>query len=121
MRRNWLTTLLFALALAVQAIAPAVAHVASQTGASSAIKEVCFKSAAPIEPAQTPGHLKSRHDLCLFCQSYCDGVAPLAARAIHFVAAPVCWTALAWTEADRSLASLSRDYSRQARAPPANF
>lgn len=121
MRRNWLTTLLFALALAVQAFAPAAAHVATQAGATNVIEEICFKDAGPTDPIQTPGHFKNRHGLCLFCQYYGDGVAPLAARAFHISAAPVQWTALAWVTANIVPPALYRDYSRQARGPPANF
>lgn len=117
MRRNWLTILLFALALAIQAFAPAAAHVATQAGATSVVEEICLKDAGSTQPMQTPGHLKV-HGLCLFCQSYCDGVAPLAARAVHIGAAPVQWTALSWATASRAPLTFYRDYSRQARAPP---
>lgn len=120
MRRNWLTVLLFALALSVQAFAPAAAHVASRMGAGDAVNEFCFTDIASSGQSQDPAHLKSHRDACLFCQSYCDGVAPLAARTIHFGKAPVQWTALDWTVADRALPTHPQDFSRQARAPPAN-
>lgn len=120
MRRNWLTILLFTLALAVQAFAPAAAHVVTRAGATNVVEEICLKDAGPIQPMQTPGHLKG-HGLCLFCQYYCDGVAPLAARGVHIGAAPVQWTALAWATANGAPLAFSRDYSRQARAPPTNF
>ncbi|MFO1101913.1 MAG: hypothetical protein U1E20_03290 [Methylocystis sp.] len=120
MRRNWLTVLLFALALTVQAFAPAAAHVASRMGAGDAVKEFCFTDVASGDQSQAPGHVKGQRDACLFCQNHCDGVAPLAARTIHIGKAPVQWTALDWTVADRALPTSPQDYSRQARAPPAN-
>jgi hypothetical protein len=120
MRRNWLTVLLFALALTVQAFAPVAAGVASRIGAGDALKEFCFTDVASGDQTQAPGHAKRPRDACLFCQNHCDGVAPLAARTIHFGKAPVQWTALDWTVADRALPTSPQDYSRQARAPPAN-
>lgn len=122
MRRNWLTILLFALALAVQALAPAAAHVASAgITASAASDETCFTNVGSTDRTQAPGHLKGHRDACLFCQSYCDGAAPLGARVIHLGKAPVQWTALFWTVADRALPTPQYDYSRQARGPPAIF
>ncbi|MGJ0504250.1 MAG: DUF2946 family protein [Methylocystis sp.] len=120
MRRNWLTVLLFALALTVQAFAPAAARVASQLGAGDAVSEFCLNDVASSDQSQAPAHLKGHRDACLFCQSYCDGAAPLATRVIHLGKAPVQWTALDWTVADRALPTHPQDYSRQARAPPAN-
>lgn len=122
MRRNWLTTLLFALALVVQTMAPAAANVASAAGLGTSIAsdELCFKVAGSTDQSQqSPGQSKGHRDVCLLCQSYCDGVAPLGARVIHLGKAPVQWTALFWTVADRALPTPQHDYSRQARAPPA--
>ncbi|MGD9543510.1 MAG: DUF2946 family protein [Methylocystis sp.] len=120
MRRNWLTVLLFALALTVQALAPAAAHVAPRLGAGDVIKAFCLNDVAASDDDQGPARVKSHRDACLFCQTYCNGVAPLAARVIHLGKAPVQWTALDWTVADRALPTHPQDYSRQARAPPAN-
>jgi hypothetical protein len=120
MRRNWLSVLLFALALTVQAFAPGAAHVASRMGAGDAVKEFCLTDFASGDQSQAPGQAKGQRDACLFCQNHCDGVAPLAARTIHIGKAPVQWTALDWTVADRALPTSPQDFSRQARAPPAN-
>ncbi|MBG0796606.1 hypothetical protein IYX23_02690 [Methylocystis sp. L43] len=120
MRRNWLTVLLFALALTVQAFAPAAAQVASRLGAGDAVSEFCFTDVASSDQSQAPAHAKGHRDVCLFCQNHCDGVAPLAARVIHLGKAPVQWTALDWTVADCALPTRLQDFSRQARAPPAN-
>jgi hypothetical protein len=120
MRRNWLTVLLFALALTVQAFAPAAAQVASRLGVGGAVSEFCFNDIASSDQSQAPAPAKGHREACLFCQNHCDGVAPLAARAIHLGKAPVQWTALDWTVADRALPTPPQDYSRQARAPPAN-
>ncbi|WP_292528539.1 DUF2946 family protein [Methylocystis sp.] len=120
MRRNWLTVLLFALALAVQAFAPAAAHVATRMGAGDFLSEFCVTDVASSDQSQAPDHAKGHRDVCLFCQNHCDGVAPLAARVIFLGKAPVQWTALDWTVADRALPTPPLDYSRQARAPPAN-
>jgi hypothetical protein len=120
MRRNWLKVLLFALALTVQAFAPAAAQVATRMGAGDAVSEFCFTEIGSGDQTQAPGQAKSHRDVCLFCQNHCDGVAPLAARVILLGKAPVQWTALDWTVADRALPTPPLDYSRQARAPPAN-
>lgn len=123
MRRNWLTVLLFALAMAVQAFAPVAGNVAiakNLRGAGESI-ELCLKAAVSAgDQQQAPGQLHSHRDACALCQAYCDGVAPLAARLAPLGMAPVQWTALHWSVADRALPTPHHDYSRQARAPPSH-
>lgn len=123
MRRNWLTILLFALAMAIQLVAPVLVNVALAGGASSpgaaADGGLCLRSFdASDRSLPAPDHLKGHRDACLLCQIHCDGAVPWGARAASFGRAPVYWTALPWTAADRALPTPASDYSRQARAPP---
>lgn len=119
MRRNWVSGLLFALALAFQAAAPVAATVAMERGSSPSV-EICLKAAgkAAASDNQLPGPHDSKRDICALCEFCCSGVAPLEARPNPVGLAPVQWTALAWTVADRALPALRHDHARQARAPP---
>lgn len=117
MRRQWICALLFALALAFQAAAPVAAHIVMERRGSSG--EVCLTTVAKaVDESQLPGHHDSGHDLCALCGVWCSGVAPLEARPNPVGLAPVQWTALAWTVADRAMPALRHDHARQARAPP---
>ena len=124
MRRNWLTILLFALALAIQVVAPVAMNVALAAGAGSVATAVadgglCLKDAGAADRSQSPlDHLRAHHDACLLCQLHCDGGATLDARATSIGRAPVYWTALPWTAADRALPVPAAERSHQARAPP---
>jgi hypothetical protein len=121
MRRKWRSVLLFALALAFQALAPAAANVAL-AAASDDIRasiQICLQSGGPAGKNDLPGQTDRQHDACLICQVNCNGVAPLEARPNPVGLAPVQWTALAWTVADRALPALRHDSSHQPRAPPA--
>lgn len=127
MRRNWLTVLIFALALAIQVVAPVAVNVALAAGTNAAAvskpslvsTELCVKEIGSNDTSQqAPGRLKGHRGDCVLCQAACDGVAQLGARAIQLGRAPVRWTPLPWTVADRALPLPVRDYSRQARAPP---
>lgn len=130
MRRNWFTILLFAMALALQVVAPVAVNVAMATRAEAAAVsaggviaagELCLKDAGAGGPSrEAPAHLKGHRDACLLCQAYCGGVAPVGARAARLGMAPVHWTALAWTQTDRVLPAAPHDYSRLARGPPSN-
>ena len=106
--------------LGVRGMATAGAQGASRVGAGDAVSEFGVTEVASSDRSQAPGHAKGHRDVCLFCQNHCDGVAPLAARVIHLGKAPVQWTALDWTVADCALPTRLQDFSRQARAPPAN-
>jgi len=123
MRRNWFGVLVFMLALAVQALAPAVANVAMALTSSEAGRSFSLCLRAGGSPAgnsqQLPGHNDRHRDACLLCQVCCDGIAPIEARPNDVGRAHVQWTALAWTVADRVLPTPRHDHSRQARAPPA--
>jgi hypothetical protein len=114
MSRNWLTAILFALALAVQAIAPIAGNVAS---AQAGVSANCL-AADGADHKSTPGHVHRHRDSCLLCQTFCDGVAPVETRQASLVFASFDWRPFAWTMADRTLQGPQRDYSRQARAPP---
>lgn len=112
---RWLTLALFALALAVQAIAPVANGVAAAHDATG-LFEICQK-ATDHAPQQAPGHTH-RHQDCALCQAFCDGVAPVAARQMPVAVAPVYWSRLAWAAVDYAPPAMARDFSRQARAPP---
>jgi hypothetical protein len=120
MSRRWLASLLFALALAVQAFMPVANGVAAARGVDlHALVENCLNvGGADQRTPHAPGHVHGHHD-CALCQAFCDGVASDAARPLPFALAPaVRWTELRWTLADRALPASPRDFARQARAPP---
>jgi hypothetical protein len=121
MRRKWYGVLLFALALAIQALAPAAANVALAAAPNEYRLSIqsCLQSGDPAGANQLPGHHEGQCDACLMCQASCCGVAPLAARPSSAGLAPVQWTALAWTVADRALPAPRHESSHQPRAPPA--
>ncbi len=113
---RWLTLALFALALAVQAVAPVANGVAAAHDIIG-FSEICQK-AIDHAPQQAPGHTH-RHQDCALCQAFCDGVAPVGPRPVSLAVAPVYWTSLAWADVDFTPRATTRDFSRQARAPPA--
>jgi hypothetical protein len=114
MSRNWLTAVLFALALAVQAIAPIAGNLAA---AQAGVSTNCL-AADGADHKSAPGHVHRHRDSCLLCQAFCDGVAPVEAHPVHLVFASFDWRPLAWTMADSTLKGPQRDFCRQARAPP---
>lgn len=120
MRRNWLTVLLFALALVVQTIAPAAANVVmAKAGGSIAAAELCASAGGDASDRQQgPGRLHHHRDACPLCQAYCDGVAPLVSRPLAAGQPPALWTALSWTTVNRAPPPPAADHARQARAPP---
>ncbi len=120
MRRSWRSVLLFALALAIQALAPAASAIgaARPFGGSRASFEICLQAGGFAGNEQLPGHHDRQRDACPLCQMSCSGVAPLEARPTLAGLAPVQWTALAWTVADRALPAPRHEHSHQPRAPP---
>lgn len=121
MPRNWLTSILFALALAVQALMPVASGVASARGVDlNASSATCLNGGEAGHKQDGPGHVhRGGHHDCVLCQAFCDGVAPVAARpsALSGVAF-VQWTEIRWADSDRVLPARWRDFSRQARGPP---
>ncbi|MEK4033693.1 DUF2946 family protein [Methylocystis sp. IM3] len=113
---RWLTVALFALALAVQAIAPVANGVAAAHDATG-LFEFCQK-ATDAAPQQSPGHTHRHHQDCALCQAFCDGVAPVAGRPVALAFASLHWSRLAWAAVDFAPLATARDVSRQARAPP---
>jgi hypothetical protein len=112
---------LFALAVAVQALAPVAADFAmAKASGDGASFEICVDSGGVAHHHRhhnrAPGHDGS--DACPLCQVCCSGVALIEAKPDHVGMAPVQWTPLAWTAADRVLAASRRDHAHQARAPP---
>jgi hypothetical protein len=121
MPRNWRSVLLFALALAIQALAPAAANfaMARPSGDLRSSIILCLQTGGSAgDRQQLPGHHDRQRDDCPLCQISCSGVAPLEARPNFAGLAPVQWTALAWTVADRALPAPRHEYSHPARAPP---
>ncbi|WP_330084452.1 DUF2946 family protein [Methylocystis iwaonis] len=119
MPRVWLTKVLFALALAVQVLAPLASSLAAarESEADPAIG-VCLKAPKGGQSgSQAPGHSHGGRD-CPICQAFCDGVAPIASRPTSLGMAPVQWVEFRWFPADRALASSTLDEANRARGPP---
>jgi hypothetical protein len=123
MRRNWISVLLFALALAIQALAPTAANVAIAQGSAETRQSLALCSQIGDVPAddfgRLPGHGNHHSGACLLCQICCDGVAPFEARPSQVCRVPVQWTALAWMAMHSAMPAPRVEHSRQARAPPA--
>ncbi|PWB94614.1 hypothetical protein [Methylosinus sporium] len=117
MRRNLASILLFSLALAVQAIAPATAGLARSALAPG---QICAafadsKAAPSVVPA---GHAEAGPELCDLCALCCGVAAPLAASPeIARIASPG-WTWAEWAATVRRAAIFEPDHARRARAPP---
>jgi hypothetical protein len=113
MRRNLVCALLFALALAVQAFAPAAAR------AAMGLRQTCVTasvdgSAAKGQPSGHPDAHPASCDLCALC---CGSLAPLEARASVVVPASLAWTTATWPIVENETPTSRRDAVR-ARAPP---
>jgi len=118
MRRNRLHIFLFALALALQVLAPIVGNlaVAGTLELGGASFSICqSQKTSPAKAPLSHGH----HQSCALCQAYCDGVSPVAGASHAFVARPAQWNVANWRVFDRVLPTTTLDYSRRARAPPA--
>jgi hypothetical protein len=116
MGRNFFCALLFALALGVQALAPAAARAAM--GAASA-QQTCVAASidGPATKGQPFGHPdtgSARCDLCALC---CGSLAPLGARSFAALAPFATWTAATWPVVENTASASRRDAVR-ARAPP---
>ncbi len=123
MKRNSLLGLLFVLAMAIQAIAPAAANFAHSGGSSSdkTTFQLCLKAATDVANGEKrhPGQTEHHHDSCLFCQLSFAGVGPLAAVFSAASLAPIHWgPSAAWAEADLAPPALRQVASHRARAPP---
>lgn len=120
MPRLWLAALLFALALAVQALAPAANGVAAAHGFDAlGLGEICLRAAQSGRDSQpAPRRTHGHHD-CVLCQAFCDGATPVMARLVAIAAPRTQWTLSHWTAAPPGLTANPRNFWRQARAPPA--
>jgi len=115
-----LKSLVFALALAVQVLAPIVGGVAAGESARAGLGEICLNAGADIQHdgRTTPGHSHQRD--CPVCQAFCDGVAPVEASASTAVSISLArWSALRWRVADSVAPATSGRFAHRARAPPA--
>jgi hypothetical protein len=115
MSRRWLTIALFALALAVQALAPAAIGVAAAH--EGGLSETCV-TAADRAPQHAPPGTRHTHHHCALCQSFCDGVAPVPVRPIAVDAGPLHWRSFAWVAPVMAASPAWRDFAHRARAPP---
>jgi hypothetical protein len=114
MRRNIVCALLFALALAVQAFAPAAARVAMGVSQQTCVNVSVDGSAAKGQPSGHSDANSARCDLCPLC---CGSLAPLGARAAAILPASFAWTEATWPIVENATSSTRRDTVR-ARAPP---
>lgn len=112
MRRNFVCALLFALALAVQALAPAALRAASaqQTCVAASVDGPATKG----QPFGHPDTGSPRCDLCALC---CGSLAPLGARSSVALVPFAAWTAATWPVVENA-APVSRRDAVRARAPP---
>lgn len=119
MRPRWLSVILFALALAVQALAPVAIGMPTTRGLELAgLSEICLKAREASDSRHdTPSHTHRCQD-CALCQAFCDGVTPVAGRPFWLGAPPSQWTKFHWAATIPGLPTSPRDYARQARAPP---
>ena len=122
MRRNLALRLLFALALVVQAFAPAAANViqSARAGAGKTSFQLCLKSAPDFVNGENrqPGAPWRHGENCFFCQLACEGAAPIVAVSINAGATPVLRRTSAWSITDRAFSTPRFDTSNQPRAPP---
>ncbi len=118
MTRNRLGVLLFALALAIQALASAANIASAALAARGFSLQICLQSGGVAGTNELPGQNDRQRD-CPVCQVSCSGVAPIVAWLPPVGMAHVQWIATSWTVADRVLPAPNPDYSRRARAPPA--
>ncbi len=117
MRRTRLHIFLFALALALQVLAPIAGNLAVAGTLDLGGVSFSLCQSAKADPTKTPSH--SHHQSCALCQVYCDGVSPVSAGSYILLASPARWNLADWRIYDRVLPTTKLDFSRQARAPPA--
>lgn len=118
MRRNLAGILLFSLALAVQALAPATAGLAHS--ALGPPGQICatVAEASGATSAVPIGHADVGPGLCDLCALCCGSVGPLAARPeVSGVASPD-WAAAQWPAPVERAIPFVPDRARRARAPP---
>jgi hypothetical protein len=133
--RNLASILLFSLALAVQAIAPAtaglvqsslgpgqicatLADVSAATVSSTTVSTVLGATLLGATSATPAGHDEAGPRLCDLCALCCGGAAPPAAHPeIAGVASPD-WAFAEWAATLPRVEVFQPDYARRARAPP---
>jgi hypothetical protein len=119
MRRDCLCALLFAFALAVQALAPAAARMAMGAASQSACSTASVRAAATDE-AQPAGRSHGVPEICDFCALCCEGgtAPPTPPRGAAVCAAAIPASVPGWTVADDESAPSRHDHLIRARAPP---
>ena len=119
MRRSRHHIFLFALALALQVLAPIAGNLAVAGTLDLGGVSVTVCQSEKSSPSKGPlSH--SHHQSCAICQAYCDGVSPVAAGVLAINDAYFAqWRLAQWRPINRVLPTTSIDYARLARAPPA--
>lgn len=118
MRRTRLHIFLFALALALQVLAPIAGNLA--VAGTLDVGGVSFSlcQSEKSGPAKAPSS-HSHHQSCALCQVYCDGVSPVTASSYILLTRTARRDVANWRVFDRVLPTTTLDFSRTARAPPA--
>jgi hypothetical protein len=118
MRWNLVGILLFSLALAIQAIAPATAGLVQSSLAPGQICATLADVSAATSAAPA-GHSEAGPRLCDLCALCCGGgAAPLAARPEISGVASSDWAFAEWAATARRVVVFQPDHARRARAPP---
>jgi hypothetical protein len=123
MRRNLAGILLFSLALAVQALAPATAGLAhsalgpAQICATLAV-QTSLTEASDATSAAPIGHADAGLGACDLCVLCCGGAGPLAARPEVSGVLSSDWAAAQWRASVARPVVFAADHARRARAPP---
>ncbi len=116
MPRPWLKLILFALALAVQVIAPAASGVATAYEGGGFQRDC--GAVDPRRQSPTRHTNGQNHHDCALCQSFCDGAAPVPARRPDALLSPAHWVRLHWAQPVGEHPAHSRHSAHRARAPP---
>lgn len=117
MRRIRFHIFLFALALALQVLAPIAGNLAVAGTLDLGGVSISICQSDKSTPSKAP-FSHNHHQSCALCQAYCDGVSPVSASGLLSVAPLARWNAADWRAFVRVLPTKTIDYSRRARAPP---
>lgn len=118
MRRGIVSSVLFALALAIQALAPATASVAMARIAAGA--RCATPTEATIAVAVRHGEAAEHHSVavCGLCQFCCATAASVGARPVSADMAVLAPVSRAFMPQRSVAADIGRRFTHRARAPP---
>ncbi len=121
MRRNAIAVVLFALALGLKVLLPAVgmAHPSHADSPQTALQD-CFAAAADgvLGHAETPGNGGRHAAGCPLCQISCEGALALLERASQSGPLAFSEPAAPWRTAESAKPRVRLALTHQARAPP---